>query len=390
MSGSIKTHYPNRDNSSDMWAGGRAELLRKFSKSRSQFPPPFFFFSSEKLADLQTGFSFDVLSSIYLASPRFFSWFWKEASEKRLCEDKLGFGCSALGSPPSHPPTPFLALSRVNGSLHPLPGPPHSPPIGCLVSKKEFKKENPVASLRIREDRNTARQTSSRQLPAAMQTSQAVCSVCLFFQLVFPSGRGWQLVLKNDATEIVPEFPENTEMPVEQQQQQQFYVPPENETMNNRAQQGERHPPQVSLGRTEPLEFSCREVYSTRYVTDGQCRSIKPIRELVCSGQCLPSHLLPNSIGKGKWWRQNALDYRCIPAHSRSQRVQLACPEEDIRTIKIRTITSCKCKRYTRYHNRSQLKDFSKETARLQKNKKPRFSRARGSKANQPELENSY
>ncbi|XP_060636785.2 sclerostin [Anolis sagrei] len=214
-----------------------------------------------------------------------------------------------------------------------------------------------------------------------MQASRAVCSLCLFFQALLPSGRGWQ-VLKNDATELVPDFQENTEEPTYAQQQ-------DNETMNNRAQQGERIP-QVSLNRMEPLEFSCREVYSTRYVTEGLCRSIKPIRELVCSGQCLPAHLLPNSIGKGKWWRQNALDYRCIPAHSRSQRVQLTCPNEDMRTIKIRSITACKCKRYTRYHNRSQLKDFSKETARPQKNKKLRFSRTRGSKAHQPELENSY
>ncbi|XP_054849024.1 sclerostin [Eublepharis macularius] len=215
-----------------------------------------------------------------------------------------------------------------------------------------------------------------------MQTSQAVCSICILFQIIFPSGEGWQ-VLKNDATEIIPEY---TEMPVEEQQ---LYTQSDNDTMNNRAQQGERRH-QVTLSRMEPQEFSCRELYSTHYVTNGPCRSIKPIRELVCSGQCLPSHLLPNSIGKGKWWRQNALDYRCIPAHSRPQRIQLTCPDEDTRTIKIRTITSCKCKRYTRYHNRSQLKDFSKETARPQKNKKPRLSRLRGSKVHQPELENSY
>ncbi|XP_044300694.1 sclerostin [Varanus komodoensis] len=220
-----------------------------------------------------------------------------------------------------------------------------------------------------------------------MQTSWALGSFCLFFLLfALPSGRGWQ-VLKNDATEVVPDFPENTEAPEEQD-----YIQNDTDTgtMNNRAQQqGQRHP-HIALNRMEPLEFSCREVYSTRYVTEGPCRSIKPIRELICSGQCLPSHLLPNSIGKGKWWRQNALDYRCIPAHSRSQRVQVTCPGEDIRTIKVRTITACKCKRYTRYHNRSQLKDFSKETVRPQKNKKPRLSRTRGSKANQPELENSY
>lgn len=137
-------------------------------------------------------------------------------------------------------------------------------------------------------------------------------------------------------------------------------------------------------------DFSCREMRTTRYLTEGPCRSIKPVKELVCSGQCVPSHLLPNSIGRGKWWRQNALDYRCIPAHTRTQRIQMACPEEETRTYKFRAVTACKCKRYTRYHNQSELKDFGKETARPQKNKKPRLSRARSSKSNQHELENAY
>ncbi|KAI4807208.1 hypothetical protein KUCAC02_027035 [Chaenocephalus aceratus] len=73
-------------------------------------------------------------------------------------------------------------------------------------------------------------------------------------------------------------------------------------------------------------ELSCRELRSTRYITDGSCRSAKPVKELVCSGQCMPAHLLPNSIGRGKWWRGSTTDYRCIPAHSRTRRVQLHCP----------------------------------------------------------------
>uniref|UniRef100_A0A8D0L3B5 Sclerostin n=1 Tax=Sphenodon punctatus TaxID=8508 RepID=A0A8D0L3B5_SPHPU len=214
-----------------------------------------------------------------------------------------------------------------------------------------------------------------------MQISQAVFSACILLQIAFLSGEGWQ-VLKNDATEIIPEFAENTETPTEQDYSHN------NNTMNQ-AKHGGRHP-QQSLDPNEPSDFSCRELRSTRYVTDGPCRSIKPIKELICSGQCFPSHLLPNSIGRGKWWRQNALDYRCIPAHTRTQRVQLACPDEEPRTYKIRAVTSCKCKRYTRYHNQSELKDFGKETVRPQKNKKPRLSRARSSKSNQPELENAY
>lgn len=73
------------------------------------------------------------------------------------------------------------------------------------------------------------------QLLATMQISQAICFICLLFQIIFPTGRGWQ-VLKNDATEIIPEY---TEMPVEDQP---LYTQSENDTMSNRAQQGDRRP----------------------------------------------------------------------------------------------------------------------------------------------------
>ncbi|KAG7256866.1 hypothetical protein CRUP_017216 [Coryphaenoides rupestris] len=124
-------------------------------------------------------------------------------------------------------------------------------------------------------------------------------------------------------------------------------------------------------------ELSCRELRSTRYITDGSCRSAKPVRELLCSGQCMPSHLLPNSIARGKWWRSGATDYRCVPAHSRTQRVQLHCPASaaaaaargsaSSRTYKIRVVTSCKCKRYSRHHNQSEAKEASPKPRRNKK-----------------------
>ncbi|NWZ02673.1 SOST protein, partial [Loxia curvirostra] len=212
-----------------------------------------------------------------------------------------------------------------------------------------------------------------------MQIPWAVCAVCVLTQITLLSGQGWQ-VFKNDATEIIPEITENPEPPVEP-------TFSNNNTMNQ-AKHGGRH-----IQQTPDLSdaaFSCREVRTTRFLTDGPCRSLKPVKELLCSGQCEPSHLLPNSIGRGKWWRQNALDFRCIPAHSRTQRVLMACPQDETRTYKFRAATSCKCKRYTRYHNQSELKDFGKDGARAQKNKKPHLARARSSKSNQHELENAY
>ncbi|NXM69619.1 SOST protein, partial [Serilophus lunatus] len=211
-----------------------------------------------------------------------------------------------------------------------------------------------------------------------MQISWAVCTVCVLTQIAFPAGQGWQ-VFKNDATEIIPEITENTETPVEQ-------TFSNNNTMNQ-AKHGGRHIQQAP-DHNEPSALSCRELRRSRFLTDGRCRSLKPVRELLCSGHCGPSQPLPNAIGGGKWWRQNAPDYRCIPAHSRPQRVPMLCPERETRTYKFRAVTACKCKRYSRSHNRSELKDFGKE--HVQKNKKPHVSGAGSSKSNRHESENAY
>ncbi|KAM6897645.1 sclerostin [Xenentodon cancila] len=193
-----------------------------------------------------------------------------------------------------------------------------------------------------------------------MQVSVAllVSSAALLLQGCCTAVMGWK-VLKNDATEILPEYTENTRIPQEAMPQ------PSNgsSSMNNRAKNGGRTANTVSYSASE---LSCRELRSTRYITDGSCRSAKPVRELVCSGQCLPSHLMPNSILRGKWWRSSASDYRCIPAHSRMRRVQLQCPNGNARTYKIHVVTSCKCKRFRPHHNQS----VAKELPRKQRDRK--------------------
>uniref|UniRef100_A0A667Z1L9 Sclerostin n=1 Tax=Myripristis murdjan TaxID=586833 RepID=A0A667Z1L9_9TELE len=209
-----------------------------------------------------------------------------------------------------------------------------------------------------------------------MQVSVALLvssSVLLLLQGCCTAVKGWK-VLKNDATEIVPEYTEDTRTTQRAIQA----------TMNNRAKSGGRRTPNtVSYSASE---LSCRELRSTRYITDGSCRSAKPVKELVCSGQCMPAHLLPNSIVRGKWWRSSATDYRCIPAHSRTQRVQLQCPNGNSRTYKIRVVTSCKCKRYSRHHNQSEAKEVPKS----RRNKKHgRLSQGRN-KNNTPLTGNSY
>ncbi|XP_030631739.1 sclerostin [Chanos chanos] len=205
-----------------------------------------------------------------------------------------------------------------------------------------------------------------------MQVSLALVyssAVLLLLQGCFTAVQGWR-VLKNDATEIIPEYTE------EIQQVEEQNILSDNNTLNRPRNGGRR-----SSGNSKSFgasELSCRERRFTRYVTDGSCRSADPVKELLCSGQCLPAHLMPNSILRGKWWRTNLSDYRCIPAHSRTQRVQLQCPNGRSRTYKIRVVTSCKCKRYTRHHNQSDTKEpTTQKTRRPKKHSRHSHGRVR-------------
>nr|XP_057903136.1 sclerostin domain-containing protein 1-like [Doryrhamphus excisus] len=108
-------------------------------------------------------------------------------------------------------------------------------------------------------------------------------------------------------------------------------------------------------------QVGCRELRSTKYISDGQCTSINPIKELVCAGECLPAHLLPNWIGGGYtgryWSRREAQQWRCVIDRTRTQRIWLQCQDGSTRTYKITVVTSCKCKRYTRDLNDSGHKE---------------------------------
>ncbi|XP_029312992.1 sclerostin [Cottoperca gobio] len=223
-----------------------------------------------------------------------------------------------------------------------------------------------------------------------MQVSLALLvssAALLLLQGCCTAVKGWK-VLKNDATEILPEYRENSRTPQEAIPQASNGNNNNNSSssssssLNNRAKGGGRSANTVTYSAAE---LSCRELRSTRYITDGSCRSAKPVKELVCSGQCMPAHLMPNSIGRGKWWRGSSSDYRCIPANSRTRRVQLQCPNGNTRTYKIRVVTSCKCKRFRPHHNQSEAKEVPK------RNKKhSRLSQDR-SKNNTPTvMGNSY
>ncbi|KAG5264273.1 hypothetical protein AALO_G00251890 [Alosa alosa] len=136
-------------------------------------------------------------------------------------------------------------------------------------------------------------------------------------------------------------------------------LPPVHETPTNvslnRARNGGRS--LDTSAKLDQTQVGCRELRSTKYISDGQCTSLTAVKELVCAGECLPNHLLPNWIGaslSGRYWsRRDTQEWRCVTDRTRTQRIQLQCVDGSSRTYKIQAVTSCKCKRYSRQHNDS-------------------------------------
>ncbi|XP_070702998.1 sclerostin domain-containing protein 1b [Pempheris klunzingeri] len=184
----------------------------------------------------------------------------------------------------------------------------------------------------------------------------------LFAVLLLLSGRNSSAV-HNDATESV--HPQ----PVHDTQD----GPASEDT--NQARKGGRGPADTVRNGPDQSQVGCRELRSTKYISDGQCTSVNPIKELVCAGECLPAHLLPNWIGgagyTGRYWsRRDAHEWRCVTDRTRTQRIRLQCQDGSSRTYKITVVTSCKCKRYSRQQNDSGHKDTPVHSGRQRKNQK--------------------
>ncbi|KAL3837406.1 hypothetical protein ACJMK2_022767 [Sinanodonta woodiana] len=109
------------------------------------------------------------------------------------------------------------------------------------------------------------------------------------------------------------------------------------------------------------IQIGCRELRAKRYISDGYCTSIKPIREVVCAGQCYPikEQNLPWWSEFTKYWSKNKLkEWRCEEAVTRRKNVQLICGNGEVRTYKkIKVVKSCRCKFYAAEHNKSHRRD---------------------------------
>nr|XP_020480487.1 sclerostin domain-containing protein 1-like isoform X2 [Monopterus albus] len=150
-------------------------------------------------------------------------------------------------------------------------------------------------------------------------------------------------------------------------------VPDDEDT--NQARKGGRWQPDAVRNGPDQSQVGCRELRSTKYISDGQCTSVNPIKELVCAGECLPTHLLPNWIGGGGhtgryWSRRDTQEWRCVIDRTRAQRIRLQCQDGSSRTYKITVVTSCTCKRYSRQQNDSGHKDTTVHTGRQRKNQR--------------------
>ncbi|XP_029444872.1 sclerostin domain-containing protein 1 isoform X2 [Rhinatrema bivittatum] len=166
---------------------------------------------------------------------------------------------------------------------------------------------------------------------------------CVVFLACILAKSCW--AFKNDATEILYSQVVKAEP-----------ASPSNSSLNQ-ARNGGRSPDGAAQDGNGRHQVGCRELRSTKYISDGQCTSISPLKELVCAGECLPLPVLPNWIGGGygmKYWsRRSSQEWRCVNDKSRTQRIQLQCQDGTTRTYKVTVVTSCKCKRYTRQHNES-------------------------------------
>lgn len=106
----------------------------------------------------------------------------------------------------------------------------------------------------------------------------------------------------------------------------------------------------------DDLQMGCTELRSKRYISDGFCTSVRPITEVVCAGECLPIQYLPHYATYQKTWsREKTREWRCVDDVIRYRNVNLLCQNGERRSYRIPTVRSCKCKRYDRRHNESDI-----------------------------------
>lgn len=129
------------------------------------------------------------------------------------------------------------------------------------------------------------------------------------------------------------------------------------------------------------MQVGCRELRAKRFISDGFCTSIKPIREVVCAGNCLPIRDLPWYAEFVKVWAKSKVrEWQCEEDMVQRQWVHLLCRNGQYRKYRIKVVKSCKCKKTHPSHNRTDRPGGKKGQGKGQrktKNKNERRERRR-------------
>ncbi|XP_012936272.1 uncharacterized protein LOC101849282 [Aplysia californica] len=121
----------------------------------------------------------------------------------------------------------------------------------------------------------------------------------------------------------------------------------------------------------EDIQVGCRELRARRYITDGFCTSEKPVKEVVCAGNCLPIMDMPWYAEFVKTLARTKLrDWQCVEDVVKKKRVKLLCLNGDIRVYRIKVVKSCKCKKISNLHNRTSYRGKTKKRRRRRRRRK--------------------
>lgn len=140
--------------------------------------------------------------------------------------------------------------------------------------------------------------------------------------------------------------------------------------LNNSSRVGNSH--FLVLFSDEP-QLGCKELRAKRFISDGFCTSLKPLKEVVCAGQCMPikETNMPWWAEFTKYWaKPKFMEWRCVDSVTKLKKVQLMCENGETRTYKIRIVKSCRCKSYDRGHNESDINPSKKKKPKGKKAKK--------------------
>lgn len=130
----------------------------------------------------------------------------------------------------------------------------------------------------------------------------------------------------------------------------------------------------------DDVQLGCRELRAKRFISDGFCHSLKPIKEAVCAGHCMPikEQNLPWWAEFTKYWAKPKFkEWRCVEGVTKLRKVQLQCANGEIRKYKIKIVKSCRCKSYEREPNETDSPHKKRKRGKRQNSEKDKEKRKR-------------